>query len=1446
MLGPGLAKEGKPCSASSKACLSAQGVILAFTTMDQPSENPPVSALHISLKLATRLLEAAITLVFGCYLLLGAGLLTLRYAVLPNAQAFVPWMEQASTRALGLRVHIGAVQSQWTGLLPTLSLHDLVIDNPHGQPALRFASVEALPSWKSLPRLQLSFEQLAISGPQLTIVRTDAAHLDVGGIRFDLNAPGSGAAQRFADWLFEQDQILIQHGQITWVDAVRGKSPLVLRDVNLDLRNTRLQHRAALQATPPPELGTPVDVRADFHQPLFLRHTADFSRWHGQLWANWPRVDLGQLARYTPLPAQVAGGRGSLQAWVDVGTQYTLGQATALVALHNVQARLAPSLPPLAFTDLSGRMSGKPLPGGFEISASALQFYTPQGAGLPALDATLSWQSPPGKGASGSLRTGPLDLRALDAVAAQLPLPTTWHERLSQLQPQGRIDSLMATWQDPVGTAPAALPARYKLQIAFTGLGWNSPAAAITNAPRRGASTPSGAGSAAAAAGEAPQGDGAHLPRDLPGVQNLSGRIQADQTGGQAQLTMRRGAIALPTIFEAERLPVENLATTLSWSRMPDGQWSVQAAKLQLSTPDASGSASLHYQTLARGPGLLNLTAHLDRAEARAVPKYLPLGIPEGTRDYLRTAIAGGNSNDVRFIVQGPLAAFPFNKPGSGVFSVKARIVDGVFNVAPVRILAKQEPAQPQGVHANATWPAFTDITGLLECTGQGLQISGASAHVFGANLRNVQISLPNFSKPILTARGQVQAQATDALRYVRESPLDAKLGHALTQAQASGPLQVNLALVLPIRDLKHSTVQGQVNLLGNQLNYMPTLPPFDGVHGTVDFSDTGFSLRATAQNFLGGPLQLAGGQRAGKPLQLDASGTISARALMAAPRLAPWRELLRHLQGSTQFTARIGATSTAEGTQPQVQLQSSLVGMVINLPPPLGKAAAATDTLRLDQSVSAPTTGPPKSVWRIDLGGDLRAQFVRHITPQGATLQSGGIALGVQAELPKPTQGVQANVRLPLLDLDAWQRALSVSTGAQTVPPGQASPADLSDYLPQVLSLRVGQLTVSDRLFDDVVLGATRAGSLWQANLDSKQIAGYVAWQMGKGEAPGSITARLSHLSLPKSADPDVERLLERQPRSMPALNVVADDVDLHGHRFSRLDVRATNRDVGGVKEWRLNSFSLAAPEATVTGSGDWVATGPQVPASGAQASGAAAPQRMAIGFRLVIQDAGELLARLGKPGLLKGGRGSMQGTVSWIGSPLSIDYPTLSGQLSVDLGKGQFLKADPGIAKLLGVLSLQSLPRRLLFNFSDLFESGFVFDKVGADVQLRDGVARTNNFKMSGVAATVFIDGSADLARETQDLYVVVVPEINAGSASLAYALVNPAVGLGTFIAQLIARKPLMKAFTYGYHVTGTWTKPDVRTASDDRTTGSVAPPPPESKAEKPLQTPAPSIAP
>jgi uncharacterized protein YhdP len=197
-------------------------------------------------------------------------------------------------------------------------------------------------------------------------------------------------------------------------------------------------------------------------------------------------------------------------------------------------------------------------------------------------------------------------------------------------------------------------------------------------------------------------------------------------------------------------------------------------------------------------------------------------------------------------------------------------------------------------------------------------------------------------------------------------------------------------------------------------------------------------------------------------------------------------------------------------------------------------------------------------------------------------------------------------------------------------------------------------------------------------------------------------------------------------------------------------------------------------------------------------------------LNFGLEIEDSGDLLKRMGIDGVIRRGKGKLEGRIGWTGSPLAFSTATLQGQFMVDIETGQFLKAEPGVAKLLGVLNLQSLPRRLTLDFRDLFSEGFAFDWVRGEIHIDQGVARTESLRMKGVNAAVLMAGSADITRETQDLRVVVVPEINAGTASLLASAVNPVLGLSTFIAQWLLRRPLNEANTQEFTVRGTWTDP------------------------------------
>jgi len=349
-------------------------------------------------------------------------------------------------------------------------------------------------------------------------------------------------------------------------------------------------------------------------------------------------------------------------------------------------------------------------------------------------------------------------------------------------------------------------------------------------------------------------------------------------------------------------------------------------------------------------------------------------------------------------------------------------------------------------------------------------------------------------------------------------------------------------------------------------------------------------------------------------------------------------------------------------------------------------------------------------------------------------------------------------------------------------------------------------------RKLNNVVVGGSREGLLWRANLDATELSGYVEYRQPSGTSAGRVYARLARLSIGQSTAQDVESLLDEQPTSIPALDIVVEDFDLRGKKLGRVEVDAVNLagTASAQREWRLNRFNITTPEAVLTAGGNGTALANQpAPVKGRNIK---ERRRTVLNFKLDIVDSGDVLTRFGMPGLVRRGKGKIEGQVAWQGSPITLDYPSLGGSFNVNVENGQFLKADPGIAKLLGVLSLQSLPRRLALDFRDVFSEGFSFDFVRGDVTIEQGIARTNNLQMKGVNAAVLMEGQADIAKETQLLKVVVVPEINAGSASLITAVINPLVGLSTFLAQVILRRPLIEAATQEFQMDGTWVDPRV----------------------------------
>lgn len=1359
----------------------------------------------------------------AAWVLVLAAWVALSVFIVPRIGDFRPQLETQASWVLGTPVKLGAVSVESGGWLPRIALHDVVLLDAEQREALRLPKVQVVLSPRTL--LNLHFEQIHIDAPALDVRRLADGRLRVAGLDFAAVTAQPKDDGQAADWFFSQTEFVIRRGTLRWTDEQRSAPPLSLTEVDLVVRNTGRRHKLRIDATPPADWGSRFSLQGDFVHNLFSGGPSRLQRWRGEAYADFPAVDLAQLRRHADIGVDLARGSGALRAWVNVDHGTVTG-AVADLALAQVDVRLGDKLTPLSLQSVTGRLGGERLPGGLALTTEGLQFLADDGLRWPGGNVALRYTEPKGPAsAQGEFRGDRLDLASLTQIAQRLPLPAAVHTALSDLAPKGLVENLQAQWQGPLD-APRQLKASGKvngLRLAAAPAAPDAATAAPVAAPKSPASAPT----------VTPV---RREPIGRPGVQGAAVSFELTDQGGRAQVVIADGSLTFPGVFEQPEVPMDQLAADVTW-RTAGERIEAQVTKLSFANADTQGEARATWHTSdpasapngRRFPGHLNLQGTLNRADGTQVHRYLPLGIPKPTREYVRESVLQGQASAVKFKVRGELWDVPFSNPARGEFRIAAQIKGAEYLYVPPSIPTRD----------GSRWPALTQLNGELVFERNSMRVNKAQARFAGApnlQLQAIDARIDDLANAVVVVNASARGAASELLGLINTSPLAGMTRNALAQATVSGSAEHKLRLSLPIRDVNKTKVQGSVGFLGNDLRISPQSPQFGALKGQLTYSETGFNVASAQGRMLGGEIRFSGGtvvQAGGAPvpdggLLFTGEGSLSAEGLQQASELGAIAPLARHASGTTAYTA----TLAVRRGQPLLAFSSNLQGLALNLPAPLNKPAATAWPLRYENTLLPPVADQVlQDQLSLSLDGVVSVLYQRDLSGAEPQVLRGALRVGqggpsvLPVVLP-PGDGVTAQIDLAAVNVGAWQQVLQ----AGNAPPAAASIAPLtraarraqtpSSYLPTSLVLNAEQLVLEAYQLNKLVLNGARDGNLWRAKVDAAELNGNLEYRQPGSGGTGRVVARLARLKLAASAASGVEKILDRQPDSIPALDIVVDAMELNGTALGRVEIDAVNR-FGNQREWRLNKLNISLPEASFSANGNWAVVDGAAPG---------APRRTAMDFRLDVGDSGELLKRFGTPGAIRRGKGQIAGQVAWRGSPLALDYPSLGGNFNVSMESGQFLKAEPGLAKLLGVLSLQALPRRLALDFRDVFSEGFAFDFIRGDVRITDGVAFTNNLQMKGVNAAVLMEGRADIARETQDLSVVVVPEINAGTASLVAAVINPAIGLGTFLAQAVLRRPLIEAATQQFQIDGPWADPRVTRVAR----GPTAPAAPASEAQ------------
>lgn len=1401
--------------------------------MSTATSHPPRT-----LRLLARGVRALLWLGAAGVLLLGLGAVVLHGFIVPRIGDWRPQLETLASRALGQSVRLGAIQASGQGWVPSVTLHGVQVRNASGQTVLQIGRVQAALSVQALWRLGL--EQLVLDDATLHVRRTAQGRWVVAGV--PITPSPDNAPPRWLDWFFSQPEWVLRAGQLHWTDELAAPARSeVWRGLTLVQRNAGRAHDFRLDVQPPAHWGQGLSLRGQLRQPLWQLNAAQWQDWTGTLYAETDGLNLAALSPYlkTQLPANQAtpSGQGDWRAWLEVARGHITGLTTD-VALRDVAVQLAPGRPTLQLQRLSGRLHWQHDGLRQSWATEQLAFRTRNG---------LDW--PGGNIRYRQTRTAPtasqhatattahaldaeqLDLALLHQLADHLPLPVSVAPPLASLQPQGRVRSLHAQWRshataEAEGTASSVAPAATPV------MDWRvqGDIRDLTLAAAPAATTTSSAPDTTPTPGR-------------PGVHGLHLRFDARPDGGQAQLALAPGGgVQVPGVLEPAHIPFDTLQAEVRW-QSNQGQWTVRVPQLRFANADMAGSASGQWQTGStpadRLPGRLDLQAQLQRANAARVYRYLPVVIPAAVRHYVQQAVPRGQAHHASFKVQGDLADFPFERPGSGVFSVRAALsgVDLVY-VPPALTEANSLP-----------WPALERVQAQLQIDGAALRIahgSGRAQSLPQLHAQRAEARIDNFllDDPVLHVQADVAGPASDAVAFVNQSPLHGMTDGALQHTRIDGNAQVRFGLTLPLNHVEAVQVRGDVQLPGNTLQITPDTPTLHHTQAQLHFNESGFDLTQARTQLLGGELQFSGQLRTpnGTPhLQFSGQGRASAEGLRHSPDwplLAPLGQLA---QGSARY--QVALDITPGGTE--VQVDTDLQGLAMNLPAPLGKTATVAQPLRY-QVRRLPDATPAQPALP---GAPLRDELTLHVGPtstpllyaryqrehQGSatrvlrgTLQLHDPAITPAPASPPalPTQGVQAQARLDTLDMAAWQQraqawlaepAASISTGtadSPSTPDGfethattGAGTSSTDGYLPQQWHLNAQQLRWRGQRWHHVALqGQHRAPERWQLQLDAQEASGALHYDRNAHR----LHARLQRLqwTTPPEGNGHGTPTLDANAR-LPELDVQVQALALDGRELGQLELRAQHDHPRNV--WQLQQLALLTPEAQWRSQGQWDAT----------------RQRTELQLQLQLHDAGQWLTRLGRPGVLRGGHGQLTGQLHWAGPPLGADWSRVNGELQLALAQGQLLQIEPGLARWLGVLNLQALPRRFSLDFDDVLNSGFSFDLIAGSAQIAQGVARTSDLRLQSVNAAALLQGQVDLARKTQDLQAVAVPHLNADTVSLVATAINPALGLSSFAWQWLLRQPLQYATTQRWHISGSWQAPHIEKLPHPASTSSPATP-------------------
>ena len=809
---------------------------------------------------------------------------------LPMIEKQKPALEQYLSSRSGHLVRIESLHAYWEGLHPGVQLTGLRMytpDNP--QPSIRLGEVRI--SLALLPLLwgRLDINSLVVVNPSLALERLADGRFRITG--FDALHGGENTENVSSlGWLFRQNRIVIENGELQWFDR-REMGPAVhFSRVNLSLRNSGDRHRLSFDAQFPREMCRDCSFTLDITgNPLTAPD------WGGDinLRATEVNVDALPLIAREKLPSGFHG-KFTMQlssGWEDGRPVSVRGR----VRVVGLKMPIRGWESPLGIREAGGDLRWKASRAGWRLDV-ANPVIAFAGPGWSAGDLRIVHQPE-----ESQIRVRHVNLDDIRNFIMRLKNEIVENTKNVSAGSHKFLDYLLNS--KPGGVAD-------NLNVRVLG-DWSAPENFFLDADIANATV---------------------LPYlNYPGVKGLNGHLSLSRRAGKLNFDSANITVSLPRVFRAP-LAAHRATGIINWEKSADS-WIVSGDDLRVVSEDGRGTGKLTVRVPLDSSisPYLKLRVDFQNGNGAHAARYYPAyHLSPATLAWMERSFLGGEITRGYLIYDGPIHDFPF-RSHTGKFELRGHVHGAVYQYLP-----GWEPITQGEVDV------AIDNTNVL-VTGNG-KIGALDATQIVVHAQET-----DDEQHIVHVSGKVNGQLGETLRVLRDVKPGASAAHWLTYIpsglRGSGDGILSLDATIPLHELHSVSISGHYRFLKSTLMLPDTGLVAEGIEGNVHFTEAGISEGSLHTHLLGGETVLTAARRDDQ-LLIHGKGAVTAQGIAAivGPKIAP------HLAGKADWS---GTWQSGTGAG-NLYMEADLRGVKVTLPPPLNRPKGLADEKLVIRSESS------------------------------------------------------------------------------------------------------------------------------------------------------------------------------------------------------------------------------------------------------------------------------------------------------------------------------------------------------------------------------------------------------------------------------------------------------------------------------------------------------------